>query len=434
MEKIIDRDKERNQLLKHLEIDSSEIVAVYGRMRIGKTFLVRNTFKDAFAFMHTALPPADLTHSNILRAQIHHFNNSLKNYWNGYKGDDPKDWNDAFSLLSKYIGTLPKGEKLVIFLDEIPWLDSPRSYFLEAFCKFWMDISSKRNDLLVIVSGSSCLWIIDNLIEKRNGLNIEASESIFLDQFSLRECEEFEKVRGYKRSHIEILNTYMIFGGVPYYWEQLHTEIGHFTKDIDSISSIRNNGSSFRNEFSFVLSSAFRNNGIHVKIIKALSESRHFMTREQLLEKINMKSSGNVSKAIRDLESSGFISSYEVAEMHKLAYIVTDPFTIFYNEFIQWSKDTDKSSRTSDNDADRVSAWKDFSFGIACLEHLCDIKSSLLFASVETSELLFDSNSPKIGFLFHKKDRTVVLCMIRYAEQPYEMTAEEDMAIRSSSF
>ena len=207
---ITGRKKEQKELKGLLKSGQSEFVAVYGRRRIGKTFLIRETFNYKFTFQHTGILDASLLE------QLKEFKQSLKNY-GLEKCPMPRTWNDAFHLLEKLLSASTDKVKLV-FIDEMPWLDTPKSNFVRALDHFWNGWASARKDIVLIVCGSSTSWIISKIINNYGGLHNRLTKQIYLSPFSLKECEEYSKSRKLAFTHSQILEAYMVMGGVPYYW------------------------------------------------------------------------------------------------------------------------------------------------------------------------------------------------------------------------
>ena len=208
------RTKEQKQLEKLLQSKDSEFVAVYGRRRVGKTYLVKEYFHGDFAFWHTGLSPYDRDKKNMLQDQLNAFHHTLLRY--GLKETPcPKTWMDAFFLLEQLLETKEQGEKKVVFIDELPWLDTARSRFVPAFENFWNGWAAKRNDILLIVCGSATSWMEDNLINNKGGLYGRLTQKIHLSPFTLSECRSFFAERGIKMSLYDVAQSYMVLGVFP---------------------------------------------------------------------------------------------------------------------------------------------------------------------------------------------------------------------------
>ena len=126
-----------------------EFVVVYGRRRVGKTYLIREYFNNQFSFYATGLS------DEKTKGQLRAFNESLIEY--GYEDKSvPKDWYEAFTRLRALLENDkvyrdPINNKRVIFLDELPWMDTPRSDFKSALDLFWNRWASAQEDVVLIV-------------------------------------------------------------------------------------------------------------------------------------------------------------------------------------------------------------------------------------------------------------------------------------------
>jgi len=428
MSEIIGRKREISELLRFAESKESEMMIVYGRRRVGKTYLIRETFKNNFAFYHTGLSPRDIPESNLLRAQLHHFNLTLKFTWQGYDGEDPENWLDAFALLRKYLDQLPKYNKQIIFIDELPWMATPRSGFLTAFEAFWNSWAAGQGNLYLIVCGSATSWIVNNLLKDYGGLYGRSGHSIYLEQFSLAECEQYEDMRGSLRSKDEILRGYMILGGIPYYWKQLDPALS-LAQNIDALffSPI----GMLRKEFDALYASVFRKPKMYIRTIKALSEKRGGLTRNEIIEKLQMKSGGNITKILKDLEESGFIFSYKSLSKDDDIYMLTDFYTLFYYKFVEDNKNLDPSYWSNSQNTPTLNNWQGLTFELVCLVHSPQIRRALQFATVQSKMILYRSQTAQIDLLFDRADNTVSICEMKYSQEPYELSAGDDEKIRT---
>ena len=213
---MIGRKQEADELRRLYERNRAELVAVYGRRRVGKTFLVDEVFAGKFTFRHAGLSPVEAQADGLLRAQLDHFYNSLILF--GMEAcKKPDSWLDAFLLLEKYLQKIDDGSRQLVFLDELPWLDTARSGFITAFEGFWNNWGCHRKNLMVVVCGSANSWILDKLINNHGGLYNRVTYEIKLSPFTLKECEELYKDNGVSFSRYDIAQSYMILGGIPYY-------------------------------------------------------------------------------------------------------------------------------------------------------------------------------------------------------------------------
>ena len=147
MTTLIGRKRESLILSDALKSNRSELIAVYGRRRVGKTFLVRNVYKNEIQFEISGI------HNGTLKQQLYNFHLTLTAKSGGYK--KPGNWIEAFHQLGQYFDSTISKKKKVIFIDEFPWLDTRKSSFLSAFDNFWNSYASKRSDLVVVICGSA---------------------------------------------------------------------------------------------------------------------------------------------------------------------------------------------------------------------------------------------------------------------------------------
>ena len=166
---IIGRKKEIAELKRYYESGRAEFVAVYGRRRVGKTFLIDEVFHDDMVFHHTGLSPYDRRRKITLKDQLQNFYFSLLRH--GMEDiAQPKSWMEAFFLLERFLETCDNGSRQVVFIDELPWMDTARSGFLTALEAFWNGWGNMRHNLLLVVCGSATSWMLDNLINNKGGL------------------------------------------------------------------------------------------------------------------------------------------------------------------------------------------------------------------------------------------------------------------------
>ena len=205
---LVGRQGEVELLNSYLKSDKSEFIAVYGRRRVGKTFLIRQTIADRACFMLTGMDNVGVEEQ-------------LTNFWFAlrklYDVARPQSWLEAFDQLERYIESLPEGEK-IIFIDELPWFDTPRSNFISAFEHFWNSWASARTDVKLIVCGSATSWMIDSLINNHGGLHNRVTHQMLIEPFTLAECREYFNAYSFAYREREIAECYMIFGGIPYYF------------------------------------------------------------------------------------------------------------------------------------------------------------------------------------------------------------------------
>jgi len=271
MNSIIGREKEINELNKLYDSGKAEFVAVYGRRRVGKTYLIDTFFGDKLTFRHAGLSPVDTKQGkNLLAEQLQNFYISLQRY-GAKKTKKPKSWMEAFFLLEQWLETQDKNERWVVFLDEMPWMDTPRSGFITALEAFWNGWGCRQSNLMLIVCGSASSWIQNNLINNHGGLYDRITYEIKLSPFTLKECEEFYKQKNIRLSRYDIVQAYMILGGVPYYLGYMQEGLS-LAQNVDEIFFTHK--AKLRDEFHRLFMSVFSQPEEVKQIVKLLA-SRH---------------------------------------------------------------------------------------------------------------------------------------------------------------
>ena len=310
-----------------------ELIAVYGRRRVGKTFLIRNIYKNDIQFEFSGI------HRASMKQQLKNFHLTLSARLSGFPR--PADWIEAFSLLSQFIDKLTSKKKKVIFFDEFPWLDTRKSNFLPAFDNFWNSYASKRDDLVVVICGSAASYMIQNIIKSKGGLHNRLTEKIQLLPFNLQETEQLLKNNNVRLSRYDILQIYMAMGGVPHYLEKIQP--GESVAQVLDRLCFAKDGF-LRTEFDTVFASLFDQHDNHEAIIRTLASLRKGMTRNEILIKSKLQTGGTLTKTLLELEQSGFIEKYLPYQGTKDSlYRITDEYSMFYIKYIENTRPSDSS-------------------------------------------------------------------------------------------
>ena len=425
---IIGRKEEQQILHSAVQSENSEFVAVYGRRRVGKTYLIRETFGYKFTFQHTGLAKGNT------KEQLFSFAISLRDA--GY--DDcpiPKSWLEAFSLLSAYLKN-STDEKKIVFLDELPWMDTPRSNFISAFEHFWNGWASARKDIVLIICGSATSWIINKVINDHGGLHNRVTKQISLQPFTLKECEMFAQSKGLEMSRYQLAECYMVLGGIPYYWSLLEKGLS-LAQNIDKIIFAKNGKLS--NEFNQLYASLFKSPEQYIDIVTALGKKKAGMTREEIIVATDKYSNGALSKVLDELEYCGFIRKYNgFGKKSKQAiYQLIDNYTLFYFKFIRQNENNDEHFWSASIDSAMHRAWSGLAFERLCMAHMQQIKAALGIAGVlsnvyswrkEADEM---SDGAQIDLLIDRKDQVINLCEMKYSLSEYVIDAEYEQKLRN---
>ena len=424
---MIGRDMEISQLKRAFESDNSEFVAVYGRRRIGKTYLINETFRGRYSFHAVGMEKGSK------REQLSAFRESLRNQ--GWE-TCPRltSWIIAFSELSKMLESRRESRK-VVFLDELPWFDSPCSGFLSAFEHFWNGWACLRRDVLLIVCGSATTWIINKVLRSRGGLHNRVTCQIPLKPFTLRECEEYAAYRKLGFSRDQIIECYMALGGVAYYWSLLQEGMS-IAQNFDGL--FFGEQDEMRLEFSRVFSSLFKNSKKHVLIIRLLGRKKVGMTRDDILRGLGIPSGRDVTNCLTELVQCGFLRYYHSIDKAKSGglYQLVDPYSLFYFEFIESWRGNDLRHWTRNFVSPRVNAWRGRAFERVCFWHVPQIKARLGISGIEADVYSWrgkhvDGNAPaaQIDMLIDRADGVIDLCEIKYSAEPFELDKDENARI-----
>lgn len=421
--KIVGRKRECDELHRCLLSQRPEFVAVYGRRRIGKTYLVKEYFNKQFAFYATGV--SEEKTSGQLRA----FNDSLIEYGCIDK-NIPKNWYEAFSRLRKLLSAenvrreVSTGKRIV-FLDEVPWMDTARSDFKSALEYFWNSFASSEEDMLLIVCGSATSWIIDNLLEGKKGFHNRVTKRIRLLPFSLKESNELLQYNGIELPEDQIIDCYMTLGGVPFYLNMLDSRLS-VAQNINELC-FKEYGALY-NEYDYLFHSLFKKPEKHMAIIEALSSKEYGLTRNQLSEIASIGSGSVLTKNLKELEQCGFIRKYNnyTNKSREHYYQLTDPFVLFSLRFINGRI---KTSWMEFINTPQYNSWKGKAFETVVLNHVTQIKAFLGISGVESREYSWKSESSKPGaqidLLIDRNDGVINLCEAKYSNDEYEIKKEE---------
>jgi AAA+ ATPase superfamily predicted ATPase len=420
---IIGRKNEIERLKRYEQSKEAELIAVYGRRRVGKTFLIKEYFKDRFFFYFTGVANEDTgTH-------LERFGKSLREY--GFRNAaTPPTWMDAFDCLRDFIEKAGTEKRKVIFFDEVPWMDTAKSKFISAIEYFWNSFASGRNDILFIVCGSAASWITNKLFRSRGGLYNRITGRIPLQAFSLSECEAFMAANGIGMSRYDITEYYMIFGGVPYYLRYLD---GRFSlaQNIDRLLFYEN--APLKDEFEGLLASLFKHPGNYEEVVFALGNKARGLNRDEIVSSVKISDGGTLSKVLEDLELSGFIRKYSAfpGKGKGSLYQLTDPFTLFHISQQRGKRNTDEHYWTNLRETPKLNAWRGYAFEQVCFNHMDRIREALGISGILTSYSSWRSRegSPgaQIDLVIDRGDNLINLCEIKFSKYEYEITrAMED--------
>jgi len=425
MSEIIGRKKEIADLEYHYNSGRAELIAVYGRRGVGKTFLINEVFGDSMTFHHTALSPYNTMRKVTKKDQLQNFYFSLLKY--GTEGISvPKSWMEAFFFLEKLLRKVDNGTRQVVFIDEMPWLDTTRSGFLTAFEGFWNGWGNTRHNLCLVTCGSATSWMLNNLINDKGGLYGRVTGKMKLLPFTLNECEAFFMDRKVKMSRYNIIQSYMIMGGIPYYMNYFNPRYS-LAQNIDELFFQKE--AKLGDEFELLFNTAFDNAGDCMKVIRKLYERRYGFTRDEIAKSTGINPNGDFSKVLKALSESDFIERYVPFGYgkHDEHYKLTDCFCWFWLHFKEDRNVTEHELNT----------WRGIAFENVCMRHVSQIKGALGVYAVASKESPYiihgneNTGGSQVDLLIDRDDDIVNVCEMKYLRAHGRMTSEYQETIQS---
>lgn len=432
MNNLIGRNSEVEELERIYRSGRPEFVVIYGRRRVGKTFLVTQALKGRITFHHTGIFPEE-GEKNPKQIQLESFYFSLLNH--GLEGfPKPKSWMEAFYELEQLLTKIDDGSRQVVFLDELPWMDTPKSGFLSAFEGFWNGWCSDRDNIMLVVCGSATSWILDNISHNEGGLYGRSTQEIKLSPFSLRDCEEYFEHEGIELSRYDIVRSYMVFGGIPFYLSQFRKGLS-FEGNTDMI--LFGPKPRLSNEFNRLFRAIFGNPEDCKKIIRLLATRHGGFTREEISKTTGLPYGGGLSDTLSALAESDFILRYTpygekgTVERYKLI----DNFCLFWIKYVE-SRKEDGSFMTDSMTSEIMKGWRGIAFEEVCWQHIPQIKRALGIEGVKTNISAWsvkgddDKEGAQIDLLIARADNIVNLCEMKFAGDSYVIDKDEDLKIR----
>jgi uncharacterized protein len=422
---MIGRKKEIEKINQLLYSERSEFLAVTGRRRIGKTYLIDTLLQEHYCFSMTGIQNGNVS------AQLVNFGVKLMEYDGSTEPKIPKNWQHAFLQLKTYLKTLDKGRKHVIFIDELPWVATPKSGFIQMMAHFWNDYLSKEPHFLLVICGSATSWISQKIINDTGGLHNRITENIHLYPFTLAETQAFLQQKGLQFTQQEVAKIYMTLGGVPFYLENLKKGES-YAASIERICFSPNG--ILHNEYSNLFHALFSNPEVHIQILSALSSRQYGMNHNEIMQFMGLKQpTGSYQRAIEDLLVSDFIVETTSFGKKKRGstYRLVDEFTIFYHRFMKPNRKYTQGLWQQLAETQSYKIWAGYAFETLCHKHIDVIKRSLGIASVYTE--IFSISIPnsdategfQIDLLIDRKDNCINLCEIKFYNGVFTITKEE---------
>lgn len=417
-QKITGRKEELAILKSALTSAQSELIAVYGRRRVGKTFLIRNAYHKQLVFEFSG------TLNTSMAQQLGNFHTAITEKSRKAPGR-PTSWFEAFEQLKSLLAGKKGKEKKVVFFDELPWLDTMHSGFLQALDYFWNTWASRQHNIIVVVCGSAAAWMINKIIFNKGGLHNRVTQQIRLLPFSLHETEQYLISKKIKLNHYQLTQVYMCFGGVPHYLNEMKP-------GLSAAQNIENTcfkpGGLLYSEFEKLYTSLFDHSSVHKKIIQALASRYSGFNRNEIIRKTGLKSGGYITDVLEELIQSGFVD-YVIPPQKTVkdtVYRLSDEYSLFYLKFIKNNKLPTKSTWTHITSSHAYRVWSGFAFETICLKHIQQIKAALGISDVSTyqSQWFFKSRlkGAQIDLFIDRADHSVNICELKFCNDEFEIT------------
>jgi len=423
------REIEKQILEKCSESTGSEMIAIIGRRRVGKTRLIREVFKGRIDFEITGIYEASLSE------QLENFKAKLNEHSKKQLTATPKSWFEAFNMLKAYLSKKRVQRKRVVFIDELPWLASPRSKFLQNFSHFWNDWAEKNN-ILIIICGSAASWMVTNVVHHRGGLHNRITQLIHLRPFTLNETAQYLKKRKINFTNYQIAQLYMVMGGIPHYLKEI--ERGMSVAQIVDKTCFSKYGL-LRDEYPKLLTSLYKHSETHDTILRSLSKKWKGLTRQEIVWNSGLKDGGSINRALNELEESSFISQYQPYGKKKKGtlYRLSDYYILFYLKFIEGKKSAGKGAFSQLQGKPLWTSWSGYAFENLCLNHKEEIKMALGVSAVYTLTSSFISKGDKnasgtqIDMLLDRDDGVINICEAKFYDGPFTITKEYASKLRN---
>jgi AAA+ ATPase superfamily predicted ATPase len=424
------RNKEQSTLHDLFQSKRPEFLAVYGRRRVGKTYLIREFFndKDCFFFNVTGIQ-----HGNM-KAQINRFTKEIgRVFYKGGEIKERKNWLDTFDALTQAMEKfVNKDQTIVLFFDEFPWMASPRSGLLQAVDHFWNHTWSNDARIKLIICGSSASWIINNIINNKGGLHNRITRKMLLMPFNLGDTKAFLLAQHINLNHKQITQLYMATGGVPYYLNAAKS--GFSATQLIEQLAFQEDSLLFK-EFDNLFSSLFKNAENYTALLRIIAQNRYGIGQEEITKQMpNVTRGGGNIRKLTELEDAGFIISFTPLSHKKrgIYFRVIDEYTLFYLDWIEPVRKTlqknslEKGYWEIKQKSPAWHAWAGYAFESICYKHLTQIRKKLAISPaaiangwryVPTAKSA--GTGAQIDLLFDRDDDAITLCEIKYTNEPF---------------
>ncbi len=416
--KVVGRKEEQLILSKVLWNQEAQLVAVYGRRRIGKTFLIKSFFADKIKSINL-IGSKRLKNKDLLS----HFRDSIVTA--GLVNTElptPNNWNDAFKLLRLVLET--NSDQILIFIDEVPWFERPKSNFIGEFEHFWNSYATNRENLKIILCGSATSWMLKKLIYNKEGLHNRFTARINLKPFSIQEANEFLLSKSIKLTSKNLLELYLSIGGIAEYlkWIDKANSSAVIINDL----CFKTSGNLFE-EYESLVPALFSDPEKYNRLILALTKKTQGSTFKELEQLSGVAKGTTLARMLTELELNSFVTAYTPYSWGNVKlYRLTDPYLIFYHKWIQSIKKQGVPvpenywMQTFNSQSFRI--WTGYSYETFCFTHISDILKQIGISGMRVKPSIWRSKLSKQGaqidLVLERADHIINLCEIKFHTQP----------------
>ncbi len=412
---IIGRKEEQRELLRLMASEQPEFVMVYGRRRVGKTYLVRETFKDNLVFYMTGLNNVELSD------QLANFRTALATASGNVDIPASQTWFDAFEQLRTFLQQNNAAKK-VVFLDEVPWMDTKGSKFIPALEHFWNSYASTDPAIKLVVCGSAASWMVKKIVENHGGLHNRLTYKLKLNPFNVGEVKEFLESKNIYWDYQMVTECYMVLGGIPYYLNLLTPDLS-LAQNIDKL--FFSESALLKGEFRSLYSSLFLHSEEYISIIKVLAEKKIGFTRDEIIAALSVSDGGGVTRKLTELEQCGFIRKYKALGRVSYLYQLADFFSLFYFTFLEKGDNYDSETWMHLQNTSTHKTWCGLGFERFCIANAEKIKNILGISGIATKTYSVYSSEAQIDMVIERGDRVVNLFEMKYTALPYSLDKKD---------
>lgn len=406
----IGRENESKILESAYHEKRSVLSVVYGRRRIGKSYLLQHFSKSHPSIYIEGLEkqPTSRQIENFMRALSHHFNDPL------ILRMKLKAWSEVFDFLTQKIDLNWKNKsKTLIIFDEFQWMACNQSKLVSYLKNYW-DNHWKNKNVFLILCGSVAHYMVKKVIQSKalyGRINLE------INLMALKPNESHRLL--HKRGSLEGLNYLLIFGGIPKYLEEID-QSKSFNNNINRLCFQKDGY--FISEPNKIFFSQFKEAQTYKKIVELLSKGNYSL--KEISNHLKIASGGGLKSYLENLEKASFIRSY--TSLHQKGhrsqkYKLFDEFLIFYYKFmkpkIKLIKEIESGKLFENSVEPHWNSWLGIAFETFCLKNalyiaeICGFKDDLIDYAPLFS---LDSNKFQIDLIYKMKSDVYAVCEIKY--------------------